>query len=93
MALNRDLPTKGWIGTVRWRTDGRCAPTHDRSMVGESKANQYRALAEECERLAAAVKTEKERDELLRKAKGYRRLAENEERLGGDADPKKPKPN
>jgi hypothetical protein len=63
-------------------------------MVEESKASQYRALAEECERLAAEVKTEKERNELLRKAKGYRLLAENEERLGGgDADPKKPKPN
>jgi hypothetical protein len=60
--------------------------------MGEgSKANQYRALAEECESLAAEVKTAKERDELLRKAKGYRMLAENEEWLGGDADPKKPK--
>jgi hypothetical protein len=56
-------------------------------MVEESKANKYRALAEECERLAAEVKTEKERDELLRKAKGYRVLAD------GEADPKKPKPN
>jgi hypothetical protein len=46
----------------------------------QSPANQYRALAEECERLAADVKTEKERDELLRKAKGYRVLA------GGGAD-------
>ena len=62
-------------------------------MVGESKANQYRALAEECERLAAEVNTEKERDELLRKAKRYRVLAENEDWRGGDADPKKPKPN
>jgi hypothetical protein len=62
-------------------------------MAGESKANQYRALAEECERLAAEVKTENERDDLLRKASGYRLLAENEERLGGDANPKRPKPN
>jgi hypothetical protein len=56
-------------------------------MVEDPKANQYRALAEECERLAAEVKTEKERDELLRKAQRYRVLA------GGGADPKKPKLN
>jgi hypothetical protein len=60
-------------------------------MAEGSKATLYRALAEECERLAGEVKTEKERDELLRKAKGYRVLAENEERPSGDADPKKPK--
>jgi hypothetical protein len=51
-------------------------------MDEKSKAAMYLALAQECERLAAEVKTDKERDELLRKAKGYRQLAEQE----GDGD-------
>jgi hypothetical protein len=62
-------------------------------MAEGSKAKQYRALAEECERLAAEVNTERERDELLRKAKRYRVLAEDEERGSGDAGAKAPKSN
>jgi hypothetical protein len=50
--------------------------------MGEgSRAAQYRALADECERLANEVQTKEQREELLRKAKGYRALAENEEWL------------
>ncbi|HEY7457525.1 MAG TPA: hypothetical protein VH765_02110 [Xanthobacteraceae bacterium] len=52
--------------------------------MGEgSRAAQYRALADECERLAAEVKLKKQREELLRKAKGYRALADNEDWLDG----------
>jgi hypothetical protein len=78
------LETVAVLQNVRWRTDGRRAPNHDQSMVEDSKASQYRALAEECERLAAEVSAEKQRDELLRKAKGYRMLAENDEWLNGN---------
>ena len=53
-----------------------------------SRADQYRALAAECERLAAEVKTRKERDELLRKARSYRALAGNEAWSGGRAGAK-----
>jgi hypothetical protein len=48
--------------------------------MGEgSKAAQYRALAEECRRLAAEVKSVKEREELLRKAENYNTLADKED--------------
>jgi hypothetical protein len=51
-----------------------------------SKADQYRALAEECERLAAETRTRKDRDELLRKAAAYRALADNERWLNGQSE-------
>jgi hypothetical protein len=46
-----------------------------------SRADQYRALAAECERLAAEVKSVPEREALLLKARGYRALADNEDWL------------
>lgn len=57
-----------------------------------SRADQYRALAAECERLAAEVKTSNERNELLRKAAAYRALANNEEWLDGQGEAGQPRP-
>jgi hypothetical protein len=48
-------------------------------MAEGSKAAQYRALAEECRRLAAEVKTAKEREDLLRKAENFTTLANKED--------------
>jgi hypothetical protein len=73
-----------------YRTDGAIGAAQT-AFMGKgvlSKAEQYRALAKECERRASEATSEKERDEMLRRADGYRALAETEDWLQGQ--PTKP---